>query len=718
MVQNKPAGKSKKFYIGFAVIVLLAIALHLYYNSDKNELSASAEDWPEYNGGPDRNHYSSLTEINASNVGQLEKVWEYSSGGADTVRNQTQIQCNPIIINGMLYGVSAGSQAFALDASNGNQIWKTNFADETHAMTSRGVTYYADKEKQIIFFGFGHLLYALDAKTGHPISAFGEDGKINLREGLSQPGADDYVVYNTPGVIFENLLITGIRVSEGSSALPGDIRAFDVHTGKLAWTFHTIPAEGEWGSDTWPANARQHNGGANSWMGMAIDRKNQTVYVPTGSAAFDFYGGDRHGSNLFANCLLALDARTGKRKWHYQIVHHDIWDRDLPAPPNLFTIKKDNKDVEAVAQITKQGHVFVFNRHTGEPIYPINEQPVLNSDMPGEQAYPSQPIPAVPAPFTRQSFTQNDINKDVADSAEIINILKTSRTGSAYIPVTRKRTIIFPGTDGGAQWGGAALDREGIIYIPAKEIPVFTSLTDAPPSEPLTSSKKLYQLHCASCHGADLRGDHSGSYPSLVGLSGKISVDELNLLLKKGRAMMPAFNHLSEREKEAIVSFVMEKKDITAVISSTLTKRRSAYVHTGYNRWYDRNGFPVNTPPWGTLTAINLQTGQHLWQVPLGEFPALSKKGVPPTGTDNYGGPLVTASGLIFIAATPDKKFKALDKHTGKLLWETLLPAAGFASPSTYAINGRHYIVIACGGGKLRSNSGDKYVAFALKRVE
>jgi quinoprotein glucose dehydrogenase len=715
MLRTKPPDKWKKIYSGlFACVVLLVIAFFFYSNYN-NTLSGSVEDWSEYNGGPDRNHYSFLTEIDATNVQHLEKVWEYSSGGADTVRNHTQMQCNPIIIDGVLYGVSAGSQAFALDASNGKEIWKTDFTDETYAMTSRGVTYHAGKEKQMIFFGFGHLLYCLDAKTGVPIPSFGDNGKINLRDGLSQPGADDYVVYNTPGVIFESLLITGVRVSEGLSALPGDIRAFDVNTGKLVWTFHTIPATGEWGSDTWPANARQHNGGANSWMGMAIDRENETVYVPTGSASFDFYGGDRHGSNLFANCLLALDARTGKRKWHYQVVHHDIWDRDLPAPPNLLTITKNNKQIEAVAQITKQGHVFVFNRHTGQPLFPIEERPVLSSDIPGEQAYPTQPIPKKPAPFTRQAFTEKDINKNVADSVGIKSILRKSRTGNPYIPVTAERTIIFPGTDGGAQWGGAAVDRDGIMYIPAKEIPVFTSLADAPATEGVTSSQKLYQAHCASCHGSDLRGDHSGTYPSLVDVSRKTSHDQLSILLKRGRGMMPAFNHLSEKEREAIVSFVMERKDITSVNSSVVAKRKSAYVHTGYNRWYDTSGFPVNTPPWGTLTAINLQTGEHLWQVPLGEFPALSKKGIPLTGTDNYGGPLVTASGLIFIAATPDKKFRAIDKNTGRLLWENTLPAAGFASPSTYAVNGKQYIVIACGGGKLRSISGDKYVAFALK---
>ena len=684
-------------------------------NDRKQEEIEGAGNWYEYNGGPDRNHYSSLRQINSGNVARLRKVWEYTSGGADTARNVTQMQCNPIIIDGILYGVSAGSQAFALDAATGEEIWKTNFTDETNRMTSRGVTYYEDANKKRIFFGFGYLLYALDAGSGKPDSLFGTNGKIDLREGLAQPGADDYVAYNTPGVIFKNLLITGSRLSESASALPGDIRAFNVHTGKLAWTFHTIPEPGELGSDTWPPNARQNTGGANSWMGMAIDRENEIVYAPTGSAAFDFYGGDRHGANLFANCLIALDANTGKRKWHYQVVRHDIWDRDLPAPPNLVTLDVNGKKVPAVAQITKQGHIFLFNRLTGEPLFPIQEMVVEGSEIPGEKPYPTQPVPVKPLPFTRQSFTERDVNPSAMHRDEIIATLRASKTGSPYIPLSRNRTIIFPGTDGGAQWGGAAVDEDGVMYIPAKEIPVFTSLTDAPTLQPQTSPSKLYQVHCGACHGGDLRGDHSGTYPSLVDIDKKMAPGQLHELLIKGRGMMSGFGHLSKNERDAIVDFVLHPKDTGATVTASVPKRKSPYVHTGYNRWYDSSGYPVNTPPWGTLTAVDLNTGERKWQVPLGEFPALRAKGVPPTGTDNYGGPVITASGLLFIAATPDKKFRAIDKKTGKMLWETELPAAGFASPSTYSVQGKQYVVIACGGGKLKAKSGDKYVAFALE---
>lgn len=694
-----------------AGICTLAVCC-LLITACKNEVA----DWPEYNGGADRNHYSPLAQITPENINKVVKVWEYRSGGADTINNRTQIQCNPIIIDGILYGVSAGSQAFALDAETGREIWKTKFNEKSHAMTSRGVTYYQGEEGGRVFFGYGQWLYALDAASGKPILSFGKNGRINLIEGLWRPGADDYVSYNTPGVIFKNLLITGQRVSEGATALLGDIRAYDANTGKMVWTFHTIPDTGEPGSDTWPENARQNNGGANSWMGMALDHENEIVYAPTGSAAFDFYGGDRAGTNLYANCLIALDANNGQYKWHYQIVHHDIWDRDIPAPPNLFTFRHGSQQIPAVAQVTKQGHVFIFDRITGVPLFPIEERPVDGSDIPGEHPHPTQPIPLVPKPFTRQSFTVDDLYEHVADRKEIEKLLRESRTGSAYIPITRQRTIIFPGTDGGAQWGGAAVDADGVMYVPAKEIPVYTSLADAPKTERITSARKLYDLHCAPCHGKDLNGDHSGAYPSLIDLNKRADTSVVTQLLQRGQGMMPPFTHLTDREREAIIAFVLEQKDSEVELNPTNRMNSSPYVHTGYNRWYDSNGLPISKPPWGTLTAIDLSTGEHRWQIPLGEFPELTQKGIPVTGTDNYGGPLVTKSGLVFIASTPDKKFRAFDKMTGKQLWETLLPAAGYASASTYSVSGRQFIVIATGGGKLRSASGDSYVAFALEK--
>ena len=675
--------------------------------------------WAEYNGDAARSHYSPLNQITADNVHRLKVAWSYASGGADTVNNRSQMQCNPIIIDGILYGVSADIQAFAVNAATGKPLWKTDIS-ENGGTTSRGVTYWSDGTDKRIFFGAGKWLYAINPQTGALIDNFGQHGRIDLKIGLERPGGDDYVRANTPGVIYKNLLLVGARLSEGETALLGDIRAYDVRTGKQVWVFRTIPEPGTLGYDTWkPAQPRQRLGGANAWAGMAIDQQRGIVYAPTGSAAYDFYGGNRQGDNLFANCLLALDANTGKRLWHFQFVHHDIWDRDPPAPPNLLTVNHQGKRIDAVAQTTKQGHVFVFDRITGKPLFPIVEQAFSQAHIDGEYTSPTQPIPVKPAPFTKQTFTEKDINPWASNREEIVAQLRKAKTGSAYIPLTEAMTLFFPGTDGGAQWGGSATDPEGIIYIPAKQNPCYSSLVkrDIPSPKASVTGAQLYALNCGACHGADRRGNHDGSYPSLLGIDKRYSTDAVHQLLVKGRGMMPSLSHLPESERKAIVDFLFDKT-ATSVgatsVGATSRKSEIPYQHTGYNRWYDSNGYPVSAPPWGTLTAIDLNTGNHVWQVPLGEYKELTAKGIAPTGTDNYGGPLVTGSGLIFIAATKDEQFRAFDKKTGKLFWQTTLPAAGYASASTYAVGGRQYIVIACGGGKLNTKSGDKYVAFAL----
>ncbi|OJV16649.1 MAG: pyrrolo-quinoline quinone [Dyadobacter sp. 50-39] len=674
---------------------------------------SSDENWPEYNGNGARSHYSALGQITKENVAQLKVAWTYASGGADTARNRTQMQCNPIVIDGILYGVSAGIQAFALNAATGNEIWKTNLKDNAGTL-SRGVTHWSDGRDKRIFFGAGRYIYALNATDGSLISTFGENGRIDLRKGLERPGADDYITSNTPNTIYKNLLITGARVNENETALLGDVRAYEVRTGKLAWTFRTIPAKGEFGAETWPANAREHFGGANAWAGMAIDRERGIVYIPTGSAAYDFYGGNRPGNNLFANCLIALDAATGKRLWHYQLVHHDIWDRDPPCPPNLVTVTHKGRKVDAVVQVTKQGYVFVLDRVTGKPLFPIKETAFNFAAIDGEKASATQPIPALPLPFTRQTFRAGDFNAFVADRDSLVDLLSKAKTGSAYIPITSSMTIFYPGTDGGAQWGGAATDPGGIMYVPAKEIPVYTSLIkkEIPKSTAGVTGAQLYQMNCAACHGADKMGNHDGSYPSLANLEKRLKPTQIEAILQNGKGMMPSFTHISEAERKSIIAYLSNQGSQESI--SIHSKTDVPYQHTGYNRWYDRNGYPVSQPPWGTLTAIDLNSGQRKWQVPLGEYKELTAKGIPPTGTDNYGGPLVTGSGLIFIAASRDEQFRAFDKETGKILWQAALPAAGYASASTYSVNGKQYVVIACGGGKLNTKSGDRYVAFAL----
>lgn len=683
--------------------------------------NSPSTDWMEYNGDGERSHYSPLTQITKDNLSRLKVAWTYSSVGADSLLKGTQMQCNPIIIDGILYGVSATNQVFALDAATGRELWKTDFSDNEGTL-SRGVTYFTDGVEKRIFFGAGKWLYAIDPATGKLLQNFGDQGKIDLKEGITRPNANDYVRSNTPNTIFKDLIIVGARVAEDEMALLGDIRAFNVYSGKLVWTFKTIPEPGQPGYNTWsPGLPRERIGGANSWAGMAVDRQRGIVFAPTGSAAYDFYGGNRKGDNLYANCLLALDALTGKLLWHFQFVHHDIWDRDLPAPPNLVTVNHNGRKIDAVAQITKQGYVFLFDRVNGKPLFEIVEQKTRTDAISGEFPSPTQPFPLKPEPFTRQTFTEKDFSPFVADRDSLVKLLRASRHGSPYIPLGREMTIFFPGTDGGAQWGGAAADREGILYIPAKQLPVYTTLRDAAstPSNGTVTSNNLYTRVCASCHGDDRKGNHDGSYPSLLDVGKKYSYTELLRIIEKGKGMMPSFSHISLESRKAIVNMLLDKESGSARRSEASPMKgdidRSPYKHTGYNRWYDSNGYPVSAPPWGTLTAIDLNSGTLKWQVPLGSYDSLTQKGIPATGTDNYGGPVITASGLIFIAASRDEKIRAFDKTNGQLLWEADLPAAGYASPSTYSIKGKQYLVIACGGGKLKTKSGDKYVAYSLR---
>jgi quinoprotein glucose dehydrogenase len=696
------------FYRSFLQLLSLLTACIFLIQCQKK---TGFENWPSYNGGDGRNHFSSLEQINTDNVSNLKLAWEYDSGGADTVKNNTQMQCNPIVINGILYGVSADMQAFAIDATSGVELWKTSLKEETFNMTSRGVSYWTDGHESRILFGYGAYLYALNAENGKPINTFGDGGKIYLVDGIRRPGSDEYTALNTPVAIYKNTLIVGSRVAENASALLGDIRAFDAVSGKELWTFRTIPKPGEFGYETWEPENYKNLGGANNWMGMAIDHERGILFAPTGSAAFDFYGGNRKGDNLFANCLLALDIKTGKRLWHFQTVHHDIWDRDIPAPPNLFTINRDGKETDVVSVLSKQGFMFVFDRETGESIFPIEERPFPVSNMEGELPSKTQPIPLLPKPFTKQTFTENDVNDFASNKSEILAELRKAKTGSPFIPIGLERTVFYPGTDGGAQWGGAAVDENGVMYVPAKQNPVYTSLKKAPEKSAQSSGKRLYEKNCQSCHGENREGNEDGTYPSLQNAGGKFDLNSFTSLLSKGRGRMPAFTQLKEKEFDAILEFL--KGNNKAVIEESSISA-SKYVNMGYNRWYDSEGYPVSRPPWGTLTAIDMNTAEHLWQIPLGEYPELTERGIPLTGTDNYGGPAVTKGGVVFIAATKDEVFRAIERKTGKVLWQYKLPAAGYASPSVYAINGKEYVVIACGGGKLKTKSGGKYLAFSL----
>jgi quinoprotein glucose dehydrogenase len=453
---------------------------------------------------------------------------------------------------------------------------------------------------------------------------------------------------------------------------------------------------------------------------MSVDVERGLVFCPTGSAAFDFWGGDRLGDNLYANCLIALDAATGRRVWHYQFVRHDIWDRDLPAPPNLVTIRRDGRDVPAVAQVTKSGHVFVFHRETWEPLFPIEEVPVPGSDLPGEVAAPTQPLPKWPAPFSRQLFTADEItNLNPAAHRAVLERFARLRPHTLFAPPSREGTIIFPGFDGGAEWGGAAVDPEGVLYVNGNEMPWVLTMVDA--TRAGTPGEEVYLQNCTGCHGLDRRGNPAHNIPSLAGLAERLSKPDVDTVLRQGRGVMPAFSFLSERQRDAVAAFLLETRVAPEPPRAghedgelVGAPRKSPFTHTGYNRWFDPEGYPAVKPPWGTLNAIDLSTGNYRWTVTLGEFPELTARGLPPTGTENYGGPVVTAGGLIFIAATKDEMIRAFDRRTGQELWKARLPAGGYATPATYAVNGRQYVVIACGGGKMGTKSGDSYVAFAL----
>lgn len=699
--------------------LLLAVGFAACKNREERPAYGSNE-WREYLGGPERNHYSPLTQINAGNIAQLKIAWEYHT------RDSGQIQCNPIIVNGVLYGMTATTRPFAVDAATGTELWKGKSEGPDNFSSSRGLSYWEDGNDSRILYTSGPWLYAIDAKTGQPIASFGEGGRTSLKAGLGETSADKMVISNTPGTVYRDLIVMPLRVSEGTDASLGHIQAFNIKTGKLAWVFHTIPHPGELGYDTWPADTYKNIsdvGAANNWSGMSVDRARGIIYVPTGSAAYDFYGANRKGTNLFANCLLALDAATGKRIWHFQFVHHDILDRDPPAPPNLITVTRNGKRIDAVSQTTKQGYVFVFNRETGEPLFDVKEMPVPASDIPGEQSWPTQPIPVKPAPYARQHVTEADINPYAANGQELLDLLRKSRSEGPFTPLSQNGTIIYPGLDGGAEWGGAAADPDGILYLNSSEMAWRISLGPSntkAQNVSMSSGQSLYVTNCAQCHGTERKGNAASGFPSLLNISSRRSKDVVTNTIAHGKNMMPAFTKFSEKELKAITGFLFGDEEhhpgveLEPGLNPAKKTTEVSYSISGYSKFLDKNGLPAVRPPWGTLNAINLNTGEYVWKVPFGETPELKAKGIPQTGAESYGGPVVTASGLLFIAGTKDGMFRIYDKKVGKLLREIQLPAAGFATPSTYEVNGKQYIVIACGGTKLGAKGGDSYVAFAL----
>lgn len=628
------------------------------------------------------------------------------------------MQCNPIIVDGVMYATTPKLRVIALDAATGKLRWSFDPTEgkQTGKMRNRGVMYWQDGQNKRIYFGFRQWLYALDAVTGKPAPEFGAGGRIDLREGLGRDPQGMTITLTTPGAVYKDLLIIGSLVSEGLPSAPGHIRALDARTGKQRWIFHTIPQPGQFGYRTWPKDAWQYTGGANNWSGMALDEKRGLVFIPTGSAAFDFYGANRHGDNLFANSLLCLDATTGRRVWHFQAVKHDVWDRDFPAAPTLVTVKRNGRMIDAVAQITKSGHVFVFERATGKSLFPLEYRRVPTSGVDGEKLAVTQPFPLLPPPFARQQLTEDMLTTRTPEAHRAaLERFRAIRSNGQFEPPSREGTIVFPGFDGGGEWGGAAFDPEtGLLYVNSNEMAWILRLVEKPKAKSL-SGRTLYETNCASCHKTDLSGTPP-EFPALRNLSGKFNDSEISSIIRNGAGRMPGFSRLGNEAIQAITRYMMTGEDAaTSVQTTSPSPLDLKYTHDGYNKFLDPDGYPAISPPWGTLSAIDLNQGKIAWQIPFGEHPALAEKGMRDTGSENYGGGIVTASGLFFIGTTNlDRKFRAYDKLTGKLLWETMLPAAGNATPAMYEINGRQFIVIAAGGGKSGAPSGDSYVAFAL----
>lgn len=692
----------------------------------QSEMEVTRTDWRSYKSDKASSSFSPLRQINKANVHELEVAWTFKAKDPED-ENGGRIECNPIVVGRRMFLLSPNLKLYAIDAATAEEIWMFDpFAGTQGGGVSRGLAYWEDGSEARILFSAGKDLYSIDAQSGIPDSSFGDGGKVNLNIGLGRDPSKISVSASSPGVVFQNLLIMGSTTGEGYDAAPGHVRAYDIRNGEISWIFHTIPQPGEFGYDTWPEDAYKTTGGANVWGGMSLDSEKEIVYLPTGSAAYDFYGGYRKGENLFANCIVALDANTGERRWHFQTVHHDLWDYDLPCPPNLIDLEIEDKKIEALAQVSKNGFVYVLDRETGRPVFPIEEREVPATDLIGEHSWPTQPVPLKPPPFARQQFTEKDLNHLKEEDRLIVEArLRETAYETVFTPPSTDGSLMIPGANGGANWGGAAADPDrGMLFINSHDWPTLPKMkaisSEAAEMGDADLPVRLYRKNCASCHGINREGQHP-AIPGLVDLEERMSETSVMALLENGKGLMPSFAHLSTKRREQIVRYIFDKIENPAAQQVDLEPEKMdaedlRYISAnGYAFLNSEDGYPAISPPWGTLTAYDLNAGEIAWQVPLGEYKELTEQGIPPTGTLNWGGPAVTAGGLVFIAATQDQMFRAFDRDSGEILWETKLPTGGFATPSVYAVDDKQYVVIACGGTR-DTPPGNEYVAFSLPK--
>lgn len=660
--------------------------------------------WGVSHGDPGSRRYSALTQIDRTNVHRLREAWTYRSKDVENLQPGWRgVQSNAIVVGDTLFAPTAGRAIVALDAVTGRERWRYQVEQPRRvgledAPARRGLVYWPGQEGHAprVVFASGTWLYALDPQTGKPLAGFGQNGRTPLPTGGTAVGVIWRGAYIVPG-------------------LKGDLFSFDLRDGRQLWRFHTIPKPGEFGADTWRGSVRD---GANPWGGVALDDTRGIVFLAVGAPRPDFIGVERHGDNLFSNCLVAIEAATGRRLWHFQNVRHDIWDVDNPAPPNLVTVTRDGRKIDAVACVTKTGITLLVDRVTGKSIFPFELRRAPASKLPGEVTAPYQPAPRLPEPFSKMDFGRDDVTDRSPDTRASVEAQLARANLGWFEPFELGKPTAFFGIHGGSEWPGGAVDvATGRLYVAANHIPwtitVFRD-DDPPPAQPATAGDRTYQQFCAACHGPDRRG--IGTAPPLRGLRHGMDDAGVRALLQTGRGAMPPMPQLDDAQRAALLDFLFARdRPAAPAAGRAAASTTPRYAISGYRKLLDADGYPGSKPPWGTLNCLDLNTGKILWRVPLGEHPEITPPGAPKTGTENFGGASVTAGGLVFVAGTRDEKIRAFDKDTGEELWSAKLPWGGFAPPSIYEAGGRQFVVIAAtGGGKLAGPSGDAWVAFAL----